>query len=137
MRRRVDAVGTFFLIGKTLESMRFSGCQANRHLSEYDSAIVECDDKKKIGVAISSLKIQPIRGRRYLPQGDTEGWFIWGGEYSDHVDFYSPVHVGHVIDIVPIIVPYLALEPGFSFIIDFQGYEDVWYSEQQSKKFCE
>ena len=104
---------------------------------KFDSPIEMPQGNKKIGIAISSMNQQPIRGRRYLPTVDTEGWYIWGGEFSSEDDFFQPLHSSHVADMFPSIEKYLALSPGFSFVIDNAGYEDVWFDDEQSKKFNE
>lgn len=68
----------------------------------------------------------PIHGLRHPPQGDTTGWYIWAGDdLSDDPDFFEPVHVGHLAEIRPEVLPYLALPPGWRFLIA-PGYEDVW-----------
>jgi hypothetical protein len=61
--------------------------------------------------------------------GDTTGWFIWGGEAEPAEqadDFFQPLHVEHLYEWCPEILPYLALPPGWGVIVD-AGYEDAWY----------
>lgn len=101
---------------------------------KFNSPFVKCNDEKKIGIAIGSMKNQPIRGKRYLQMDGTEGWFIWGGENSKEDDFFQSIHVAHINKLFPNIKKYLALAPGFTFIIDAEGYEDVWFNYEQSKK---
>lgn len=83
----------------------------------------------KVGLAMSSLNRRPIHGMRIPPTESTNGWYLWGGEYSDAPDFYSPLHVEHLPDYLPAVVDYLDLPPGYRFLIDDQGYEDVWFDE--------
>jgi len=81
----------------------------------------------KLGVAMATLEQKPINGLRHPPKGDTTGWYIWGGgELSSANDFFQPVHVHHLDAILPAIVPYLGLPPGWRFQITL-GYEDVWF----------
>jgi hypothetical protein len=69
----------------------------------------------------------PINGLRHEPEGDTTGWYIWAGEdLSDAPDFFRSLHVGHLTDWCPQVVPYLALPVGWRFLLAF-GYEDVWF----------
>ncbi|WP_455685330.1 immunity protein Imm33 domain-containing protein [Variovorax paradoxus] len=42
------------------------------------------------------------------------------------------MHVEHISEILPIAQKYLALAPGFKFIIDENGYEDVWYEPESN-----
>ena len=80
----------------------------------------------KMGVALKSLSAKPTRGIRYLPSKDTNGWYIWAGEQSTAPDFYQSVCVEHIGDHSPIVLPFLALPPGWAFITD-GSYVDVWF----------
>jgi hypothetical protein len=71
----------------------------------------------------------PIHGLRHPPQGDTTGWYIWSGEYSDADDFFQPLHVAHLPEDLPEVLPYLALPPGWRFLIA-PGHEDIWWDEK-------
>lgn len=71
----------------------------------------------------------PINGLRHWP-GETSGWFLWAGEGgpSEQPDYFKPTHIGHLIDRCPEAMRYLALAPGWRFLIA-PGYEDVWFDE--------
>ncbi|MDQ9021403.1 hypothetical protein RFI02_09830 [Acinetobacter sichuanensis] len=80
-----------------------------------------------VAIALQTLGQQPINASRViLREGETISWFIFCGEYSDAVDFYQPMHASHLDQYLPQVIPYLALDHGFNFIIDNEGYEDVW-----------
>lgn len=81
----------------------------------------------KLGLARNVREgLQPINGLRHPPGGDTTGWYIWAGErLPDDPDFFEPVHVGHLAELCPEVLQYLALPPGWRFLIA-PGYEDVW-----------
>lgn len=70
--------------------------------------------------------IQPIHGLRHPARGETCGWYIWAGEWSSKPDFFQPLHVSHLDEWCPEIVRFLGLAPGWRFLIDDQGYVDVW-----------
>lgn len=81
----------------------------------------------KLGVSESALSGEwPLHGLRHRPDPLTNGWFIWSGEYSDADDFFVPLHFEHVEDRLPAAAPYLALPPGYRFLIA-PGHEDVWF----------
>jgi hypothetical protein len=81
---------------------------------------------EKLGIARATVGKLPINGLRIHLEG-TCGWFIWAGEEaSTDPNFYQPLHVEHVVDYLPSVVPYLALPPGYRFQIA-DGYEDVWF----------
>lgn len=83
--------------------------------------------EEMVAVALHTLGAMPIYGTRIaLPRGGTVSWFIHAGEYSDADDFYQPLHTAHLATLLPRVVEYLRLPPGAKFIIDDQGYEDVW-----------
>jgi hypothetical protein len=70
-----------------------------------------------------------INGLRHPPEGDTTGWYIWAGEeFSEAADFFEPLHVEHLVERCPEILPYLGLPPGWRFLIAPE-YEDVWFDE--------
>jgi hypothetical protein len=105
----------------TVEALQREIC--NRYGSVYLPSSVGL----KVGIALGTLKFEPIYGVREPMEGDTNGWYIWAGPHSDDVEFYQALHVEHLAEIFPIVLPYLALSVGFRFIIDASGYEDVWY----------
>jgi hypothetical protein len=81
----------------------------------------------KVGLARNVASgIQPVNGLRHPPEGDTTGWYIWAGEEpGQEPDFFQPVHVQHLHSICPAVIPYLALPPGWRFLVA-PKYEDVW-----------
>lgn len=81
----------------------------------------------KVGLAMSSLVHQPIHGLRVATTATTNGWYIWGGEFSGDADFFSPLHIEHLAKYVPSAVDYMDLPPGYRFLIDANNYEDVWF----------
>lgn len=75
----------------------------------------------------------PIHGLRHSPEGNGTGWFIWAGtnEIPQNDDnFFSPTHAEHIYKDNPLIAKYLGLPPGWRFVIDDKGYEDVWFDEK-------
>ncbi|WP_199962300.1 MULTISPECIES: immunity protein Imm33 domain-containing protein [unclassified Delftia] len=92
------------------------------------------DESLKIGIALQTKGKQPVTGMRAHPENGTAGWYIWAGEYSEDPDFFKPIHIGHVPDVWPALMPYLALAPGYRFIIDNEGCEDIWHEPVITKK---
>lgn len=84
---------------------------------------------EKLGIAIATIGALPIHGMRILLDG-TCGWFIWAGaEPSSDEDFYQPLCVHHIAAYLPSVEPYLALPPGYRFLIA-DDYEDVWFDPE-------
>lgn len=72
--------------------------------------------------------LRPINGLRHPPVGDTSGWYIWaGGEPSSDASFFVPLHISHLDEWCPEILPFLGLAPGWRFLTDLDGYVDVWH----------
>lgn len=81
----------------------------------------------KVGIArnVGSGQ-QPLNGLRHSETATTCGWYLWAGEVlSEDADFFEPLHVEHLADRCPEVLPYLSLPPGWRFLIA-PGYEDVW-----------
>ena len=87
----------------------------------------ETPPEEMVAVAMDSLGEMPIYGSRVqAAENGNVSWFFHCGEYSASEDFYSAVHTMHLDEILPLVIPYLYLPPKTKFIIDAQGYEDVW-----------
>jgi hypothetical protein len=82
----------------------------------------------KVGISLNvKNNTEPIHALRHPPSGDTTGWYIWSGEYSDASDFFNPLHLIHLEEWCPIILPYLGLPSGSRILIAEDGnYIDVW-----------
>jgi hypothetical protein len=94
---------------------------------------VESQSTEKLGIAMHTIGRLPINGLRHPPEAGTCGWYVWCGEEgSAEPHFFQSIHVSHVADHLPQILPYLGLEPGFRFLIA-PGHEDVWFDEKLLK----
>jgi hypothetical protein len=82
----------------------------------------------KVGISRSVRdQVWPLNALRHAPEPGTSGWFIWaGGEISADPDYFVPLHVSHLEEWCPEMVPYLGLPPGWRVLLA-PGYEDVWY----------
>ena len=81
----------------------------------------------KVGISANVRDgLLPINGLRHSSEGDTTGWYIWAGEeLSNAPDFFQSLHVEHLLDWCPDVIPYLLLPPGWRFLLA-PGVEDVW-----------
>lgn len=97
--------------------------------TEFGSAFMPPGPDLRVGIALSTLGKEPLNALRHPPEGAACGWYIWcGEELSDDVDFFQPLHVQHVAEYCPAILPYLALSPGWRVLLA-PGQEEVWYDE--------
>lgn len=82
--------------------------------------------QQRLGIALHTLSKLPLNALRHPAEHGTCGWYVWGGELSDDPSFFETLHVQHLVDYAPQLVPYLALEPGWRVLL-LIGREDVWY----------
>jgi hypothetical protein len=84
----------------------------------------------KLGVSANFFSGKlPLNGLRHPPEDGTCGWFLWAGqEFSSAPDFFQPIHVEHLFQRGPQVLPYLALPPGWRFLVA-DNYEDVWQDD--------
>jgi hypothetical protein len=90
---------------------------------------VESPPYLNVGIAKNVREgMMPINGLRHHEEGDTTGWYIWaGGEIpQDDPGFFVALHVEHLTEWYPEIFKYLGLPPGWRFLIDDKGHEDIW-----------
>lgn len=97
---------------------------------QYGSSVVLSPNDYTLGVAMNVKSgILPINGLRHPPAGETTGWYIWAGEdFSEDPDFFHPLHVRHLREWCPSVLPFLSLAPGWRFLVA-GDYVDVWFDE--------
>ena len=94
---------------------------------QYGAKFQPCAPHLKLGIAVATLNQAPINGLRHRPQGDTTGWYVWGGqELSPTEDFFQPLHVVHLEELLRTAVRYLGPWPGWRFQVA-NCHEDVWF----------
>ena len=93
---------------------------------------------EKAGVSLTTLSRPPLNGLRHPAEAGTCGWYIWGGEDfpADDADFFQPLHVAHLPECCPQALPFLALPPGWRFLVA-DGQVDVWYDAQLLRSFVQ
>ncbi|WP_426203944.1 immunity protein Imm33 domain-containing protein [Pseudomonas sp. TWP3-1] len=110
------------------QEQRYPSAVQNAVCEKYGMSVLPPEDM--VAIAIGSLGNTPIYGTRIrLPDGGNVSWFIHCGTHSTAIDFYQPICIEHLPDMLPLVMKYLCLPTGAKFIIDIQGYEDVWMAE--------
>lgn len=93
---------------------------------EVGSAYVEVKGDDVIAVAVHTLNKDPIVGIRKPTEGEEQvSWYIYGGELEG-ADSFETMTVRKFQELAPEVLPYLALDVGYRFMIDADDYEDVW-----------
>lgn len=84
------------------------------HLCQQHGALyVASPEGLKMGVAAGvQTGRRPLHGVRHQPEGDTTGWYIWAGDFSDAADFFQPLHTAHLAECEPSLHRFLGLAPG-------------------------
>src|SRR3989339_637031 len=86
--------------------------------NEYGSVFTPSFPHEKVGIALSTLGQLPLNALRHRAENGTCGWYIWGGELlSQEPDFFQTLHVQHLTERCPDIIPYLALAPGWRVLL--------------------
>ena len=96
--------------------------------AKHAAPFLACEPGTKVGIARNVRDgLVPLNGMRTAAEGGTNGWYIWAGEtLSEDPDFFVPLHVEHLADWCPEVIPYLGLSPGWRFLIA-PDHEDVWF----------
>ena len=88
------------------------------------------ESEARLGIALDTLGTLPIHGVRHNPGDGTCGWYIWcGGEFPEDTDFFKPMHISRVSRYIPEVERFLALPPGYRFLIA-GAHENVWYDPE-------
>ena len=96
----------------------------------YKAEFVATGLDSKVGIALETLSLKPLNALRHLPEGNTSGWYIWGGEkLSSAPDFFDPLHTKHLQEKCPEILKFLGLPPGYRFLVA-GDYMDVWFDSK-------
>ena len=95
----------------------------------FQSDAVQADAESNVGIALDSLHLQPLNALRLKQENGTCGWYIYGGQSSEDPNFYQPLHVIHLVEYCPRIIPYLALAPGWRVLLA-KDYVDVWFDKE-------
>ena len=116
--------------GTVEEALMTISAEQRKICEKYGATPLDAPPHLKAGVAANVVSdVVPLNGLRHPPDGDTTGWYLWAGEelLSDP-HFFRPVHIEHLSQMQPGVLKYLALPPGWRFLIA-GDYEDVWYDE--------
>jgi hypothetical protein len=108
----------------SLEDKQRAICQ------KYSAEYCPPASRSKVGLSRDvDTNIEPLNGLRHPPQGDSSGWYIWRGpELSDAEDYFQPMHVEHIPQECLEAADFLALPPGWRFLVA-PGHVDVWFDE--------
>ena len=100
---------------------------------KYNSKWNPINQKLKVGISVD-LNSDPLNGMREKAENGITGWYIWSGEFSEKDNFFKPLCAEHLLQIRPEIIKYLGLDVGYRFLIDENGYEDIWFDNNLKDK---
>jgi hypothetical protein len=107
-----------------------SASEQERIAARFGALFVPVGAEEMAGVALGTLSREPLNALRHPAEGTSCGWFIWGGEeLSASPTFFKPLHVKHLLQQCPAIVPYLGLGPGWRVLLA-TNQQDVWFDEK-------
>jgi hypothetical protein len=101
--------------------------QQRSYCKQLKAQCVIPDPNSRVGFAIETQGRLPINGLRHPPEGNMNGWYLWGGEeLPSGDDAFSPVHPHHLIQLRPEVIKFLGLAPGYRFLVAGDTV-DVWF----------
>jgi hypothetical protein len=102
-----------------------------RTCRRYATDFVKSAADSRIGIARNARAgTWPLNGLRHRPEGNSCGWYVWAGEtLSTDPDFFEPHYVSHLPALLPPVLPYLGLPPGWRFLLG-ENHEDAWYDPE-------
>lgn len=88
-------------------------------------------------VAVSEGVVEgdrPLAGVRYVAPGHMSGWYLSTDRYNGDIDTMRVEHLYHITAVRPEIARYIALPPGYRFILwpDAPDADDIWFDEHVS-----
>jgi len=87
------------------------------------------DSRLGVEAKVREPDVWPLNGLRHPAEHGTNGWYLWAGDsLSDAADVFEPTHTFHLEEWRPEALRYLALPPGWRFLVA-PDHEDVWYDE--------
>lgn len=94
---------------------------------QYGSKFLPPSPLEKVGIALNTIGQLPLNALRHPAENGTSGWYIWGGDVlSQEPDFFQALHVQHLSERCPEVIPYLALAPGWRVLLA-PSQIDVWF----------
>jgi hypothetical protein len=107
----------------TLHDLQKSTCR------DYD--LPEVEPEGMVAVALDTLGKFPICGECVVKEDDWEkiSWYFYCGDYSEKKDFYRPIHIEHLNDILPDALKFLRMPYGSGFVINSNGDEEIWIAK--------
>jgi hypothetical protein len=108
--------------------------------ARFGSTFIPSRGSFKVGISSNLLSHAwkyPLNGLRHIPTGDTSGWYIWAGsgELSQADNYFKPLHIEHLPEYCPEVLPYLGLAPGWRFLLA-PDHEDVWFDQMLFNEDC-
>lgn len=93
----------------------------------FGAPFTDCYPDLRIGLAPNlTAATRNLNGVRVDPCGDACGWYLWAGdEQAEPPEFYVPLRVQSVQTWAPLALPFLALPPGWRFLLR-NGEVKVW-----------
>ena len=95
---------------------------------KYGAIPCPCDDNELLELADNTIGELPVNGRRLIKSNNHSGWQIWCGpkdSLAKHAKFRD-LPAFNIRRSLAEATPFLALPPGFCFLIA-GGYHKVWF----------
>ena len=71
------------VLSMSIPEKEFEICQ------RFGSSVQTPEPDQKVGIALSTLSLKPLNALRHQPEGETCGWYIWGGKNDLKTQHFS------------------------------------------------
>ena len=86
-----------------------------------------------VGYSIINEGKWPLNALRHKNAEEYTGWYIWWGDtLTEDDDFFKPTHLHHIKVVGVDFRPYLALEPGWRWLLA-PDFADAWFDQFVAK----
>lgn len=120
----------------SIKRVYFDGMMKAQHAQrelcrKFGSPFAPPNPDSVLGIALNVRSpLVPLNGLRHPEGAGSCGWYIWAGTVLDQSpDFFQPLCVRHLHEWCPAALEFLALAPGWRFLIAGDQV-DVWFDEQ-------
>ncbi|WP_010604482.1 immunity protein Imm33 domain-containing protein [Pseudoalteromonas maricaloris] len=95
----------------------------------YRAQYTPVDEEQMVVISDGVYEGLPLEGVRYPSPDHMSGWWLTTDEYNGDTSSLKTVHFTHIVEHRPEVAIYMALPPGYRFMLGGQE-EHVWFDEE-------
>ena len=95
----------------------------------YSAQYTPVDEEQMVVISDGVYEGLPLEGVRYPSPDHMSGWWLTTDEYNGDTSSLKTVHYIHIVESRPEVAIYMALPPGYRFMLGGEQ-EQVWFDEE-------